>query len=149
MTLSNPPPESLGFIDSLDGRASAKTCSSKGGYDFRRYSEALAESGFPSIYNWCSGKWDKTGVKEFQQFVLTAIQHGSFPMLAVVGIIATDSPHIFKAVHQRLGQNLQRKLNSLINIGSGIDYLGLFIQEVNVIIAPTPVNNPEIQKSRT
>lgn len=127
------PEETLLHIDGIEGRASAATCR-KGGYDFRRYSEALIESGYACIPQWCAGQWDAASMKEFQRLIATAILHGSFPMLAVVGIFAADIPHLFRAMYQRLPKDDRLRLESLVKIGSQLDSLGFYILQIKLVV---------------
>lgn len=120
-------------INSIEGRASTKVCKGQP-YDFRRYAEALSESGFSLIYQWCAGNWSAQAISQYYSLIEKAITNGSFPLLSVAAIIAAQSPHLYKGVYQRLTINAQAKLNQLIKIGSGLDRLGPYILLLDQLI---------------
>ena len=121
----------LDLIDDIRAGASIRVCQQSGcNYDFRKYSEALSENGFPSLQAWLNNDWSGPNIAEYRRFLKTAIANGSFPMLAVAGIIASVSPHIHAMVFVRLPQSEKDRLNSLIQIGENLDDIGHHISHL-------------------
>jgi len=121
-------------LQSFEAGASHGTCKMGGAdypFDARGYGDALQSNGFPLIYQWVTGEWDKACSAEYARFLKKAIVHGSFPMLAIAAMGATRNPKVYRWACEQLEDRDQARLQSLIGIGAIYDEYGKYIEELS------------------